>query len=78
MEQLSLTISSCSALVGHTTIMAGSFGKDLLPSARFGSRDIERMTSMRKMKNPVFPVPVAIVATTSSPSKERQTPSNWY
>lgn len=54
----------------------GSLGKVRFCNARLESREIARITNIKKLNNPVLPAPVAIVATTSSPSSARHIPSH--
>jgi len=50
-------------------LKAGSLGKVIPPRAKEGSCEIARITTIKRIKRSVLPIPIAIVANTSSPSK---------
>jgi len=70
------TISSSSALVGHTMIMAGSGGNVTVPKV-WGCLDIHCITCISRMNMSVLPLPVAITSKTSSPSSRCPMASSW-
>ncbi|KIM81385.1 hypothetical protein PILCRDRAFT_821467 [Piloderma croceum F 1598] len=71
-----VAMSSSKALVGHTTIITGSIGNTSFPIASVLSAAISRTTSINRVKNPVLPDPVGVVASKLKPSITGHTPSD--